>query len=136
MGWSGNAVIGFKAAGDVYENSIFSGNDARLIACLNSNSNSSWSNVIYSLSKFIIVAQFSVALSHAATIVISLGPGHNYFLLQLGPKYLSFLNLGQTFGVQRVFFPIFIDALSEEIFVPEGFKFGHNHHTSVYVRKN
>lgn len=50
MGWSGNATIGFKAEGNNYENHMFSGNSARLVACLDLTSNSSWSNVIYELS--------------------------------------------------------------------------------------
>ena len=51
MGWSGNATIGFKAAGDYYENHNLSGNSARLIACSNIPFNSSWTNVVYKLGK-------------------------------------------------------------------------------------
>ena len=51
MGWSGNATIGYKAEGNNFENSKFNGSSARLIACLNSSSNSSWTNIIHKLSK-------------------------------------------------------------------------------------
>lgn len=53
MGWSGNATIGFKAAGNFYANHILSGDNARLVACVNSSSNSSWSNIVYSLGECI-----------------------------------------------------------------------------------
>ena len=51
MGWSGNATIGFSAAGNFYQNHYLSGTlDAKSIACLNSTI-SMRSNIIYQLSK-------------------------------------------------------------------------------------
>ena len=52
MGWSGNATIGYKASGDNFENNVFNGHSARLVACFNSTSNNSWTNVIYKLSRW------------------------------------------------------------------------------------
>ena len=51
LSWSGNATIGYKGEGDSFENYILSGNGARLVACLNSTSNTSWTNIIFELSK-------------------------------------------------------------------------------------
>lgn len=50
MGWAANAVIGFKAANNLYQNHNLSGNSARLIACQNS-AVTSWYNVLYPLRK-------------------------------------------------------------------------------------
>jgi hypothetical protein len=51
MGWSGNATIGYKAQGENFLNNTFSGNGARLVACQNYSSNTTWTNIIYGLSK-------------------------------------------------------------------------------------
>ena len=50
MGWAADAVIGFKAANNLYQNHNLSGNSARLIACQNS-AVTSWYNVLYPLRK-------------------------------------------------------------------------------------
>ena len=50
MGWAANAVIGFKAANNFYQNHNLSGNSGRLIACQNS-AVTSWYNVLYPLRK-------------------------------------------------------------------------------------
>ena len=56
MGWSGNATIGFKASGGYFDNHNISGHNARLVACINSTSKtSSWTNLIYNLSKNILL---------------------------------------------------------------------------------
>ena len=51
MGWSGNATIGYKAEGENFMNNAFSGNEARQVACQNYSSNTTWTNIIYKLSK-------------------------------------------------------------------------------------
>ncbi len=51
----------------------------------------------------------------------------------LDPKYLPFFTLGSTSGVVKRIFPSLVDTLSEAIYIPGGFKFGPNNHTSVYV---
>ena len=58
MGWSGNATIGFKGAGDFYADNDFSGSNSQLIACAKLVSNSSWTNVIYRLSKSMLLAKY------------------------------------------------------------------------------
>ena len=70
MGWSGNATIGFKAAGNYYENHIFSGNSARLIACLNSSSDYSWSNIIYPLTSKSNTKEAYQAIAHMSTLYV------------------------------------------------------------------
>ena len=51
MGWSGNATIGFSAAGSFYQNHFLSGTpNAKGVACINSASNTR-SNIVYQLSK-------------------------------------------------------------------------------------
>lgn len=57
MGWSGNATIGYKAEGEDFVNNAFSGNGARLVACQNYSSNTTWTNIIYKLGKKIAVLQ-------------------------------------------------------------------------------
>ena len=47
--WSGDATIGFRAAGEFFENYAISGN-ASSVGCENADS-SSWTNIIYQLSK-------------------------------------------------------------------------------------
>ena len=49
LGWSGEATIGFTAAGKVYQNHDLSGMYARNIACVNSQT-TIWTNIIYPLS--------------------------------------------------------------------------------------
>ena len=51
IGWSGNATIGFKGSDNFFENHHLSRQDTRLIACINSTSTSSWTNLVYNLSK-------------------------------------------------------------------------------------
>ena len=52
MGWSGNATIGFSAAGNFYQTHHLSGTpNANRIACMNLTDNEK-SNVVYQLSKF------------------------------------------------------------------------------------
>ena len=51
MGWSGNATIGFSAAGNFYQNHHLSGTpNANSIACINATS-SGKSNTVYQLRK-------------------------------------------------------------------------------------
>ena len=52
MEWSGNATVGFNAAGKFFHSHFLSGTHSITnIACINS-PQSSWSNIIYQLSKF------------------------------------------------------------------------------------
>ncbi len=122
MGWSGNATIGFKATGRFYENHMLSGNQTRLVACINSTSNSSSTNIIYKLSMLIIITRNNCV----------------YRLLQCfffqDLNYLSFFTLGSTSGVAKIFFPSLVDTFSDAIYIPGGFKFGRRSHTTVYVR--
>ena len=48
--------------------------------------------------------------------------------------YLPFFALGQTPGVARTFFPSVVNSFSDAIYIPGGFQFGQNNHTTVYVR--
>ena len=51
MGWSGNATIGFSAAGNFYQDHLLSGTpNAKRVACMNLTS-SMRSNIVYQLSK-------------------------------------------------------------------------------------
>ena len=54
MDWSGNAVIGFKADDDSFQNHPFSGSNASFVACQNSPDHT-WSNVIYQLRKMTVI---------------------------------------------------------------------------------
>ena len=48
LSWSGQAVIGFNAGGDYYDNHPLSGLDtAHLVACVHQMNGSEWNNVIY-----------------------------------------------------------------------------------------
>ncbi len=48
--WSNEATIGFNAGGDIYENHPLSGQThANSIACVHTNHNTPWNNVIYDL---------------------------------------------------------------------------------------
>ena len=129
MGWSGNATIGFKAAGSYYENHMFSGNSARLIACLNSSSNYSWSNIIYQLSKlsYIVHYQKKPLITYISALIVR---------TSIDQKDLPFFTLGSTSGVMKTFFPSLDDTSSDAIYIPGGFKFGENNHTTVYVRRS
>ena len=50
LNWAGDAIIGFNAAADFYENHYLSGLPvSNSIACVHSNSGSEWNNVIYNL---------------------------------------------------------------------------------------
>jgi len=55
LGWSGGATIGFSAAGDFYYNYKMSGTSSvKNVACENS-PESSWTNIIYQLSKYYLM---------------------------------------------------------------------------------
>ena len=48
-------------------------------------------------------------------------------------KPLPLLTLGATEGVTVRYFPSVVNAISERIYIPGGFPFGQNVHSSVYV---
>jgi len=129
MDWSGNAVIGFKAGDDFFQNHPFSGSNASFIACQNSPDHS-WSNVIYQLRKMILIVHFQCAIS--ACVIDLSAPMHVHLHADL--KELRFLTLGSTSGVMRTYLQPSDDGASTTITIPGGFKFGNTTQTSVYVR--
>ncbi len=58
---------------------------------------------------------------------------HTYLLPDANS--LAFLTLGATSGVTKMSFPSLAASFSETIYIPGGFKFGRNIHTTVYVRR-
>ena len=46
---------------------------------------------------------------------------------------MSFLSLGATAGVSRVFLPSVDDGYSQAINIPGGFPYGSSNHTTVFV---
>jgi len=122
LGWSGNATIGYKGTGSFYQNHDLSRQNTRLVACINSTSSSSWTNLVYSLSKYL---KYSIFQSCGHDVTLYSTPA---------PKYLEFFSLGVRTGISRIFFPSVINRLSDTIFIPGGFKFGQTNHTQVYVR--
>lgn len=116
--WSGGAIIGFTAAGNVYQSHDLSGTYARNIACLNSRT-TIWTNVIYPLRKY--------GYKHEVK-------NCNYMLLTLDDNYIPFFELGSTLGTSRNYLPRTINASSTGINVPGGFSVGTSNQILVYVR--
>ena len=117
MSWSGNATIGYKAVGNNFVNSRFSGNGARLIACLNSTSNNSWTNIIHKLSKNQEFYYDPMML----------------YQPKIDQRVLPYLRLGITPNVSITYFPSVVDGSSEAIHIPRGLPFGQSNQMSVYV---
>lgn len=61
LSWSRNTIIGYNAAGRIFENHPLSGRNARNIACTNAPV-SNWTNVLYNLTGF------NVTLTEPATV--------------------------------------------------------------------
>ena len=49
-------------------------------------------------------------------------------------RYLAFLDLGETMGVERVYLYPLLDSFSNETNITEGFPFAASTQTEVYVR--
>lgn len=120
MGWSGNATIGFSAAGNFYQNHHLSGTpNAKTIACMNL-TGSVRSNIVYQLSKCLGIAS-NWKYSCYASISLQ------------DDNYLPFLDLGYTSGVTKKYLEGADNTSSVAINIPGGLTLGTDNQTLVHV---
>ena len=124
MQWSGNALVGFRADENNYEESSHSGSNASSIACSNP-SDSPWMNILYPLCELNNYNYITIVFS---TLIHSSLP----FLLS-DQRNLQFLQMGVTSNISRAVLYA-TSGVSARIDIPQGFPFGHTSHTSLYVR--